>query len=130
MSRRLGIVSGLMMAALLTSAAHGGPMTDAQLEINYLLSDVEKSGCEFYRNGIWYDATAAHTHLRNKYEYLLALSSIRTTEDFIEKAATESNITGQAYEVKCNGGAAMEGSRWLRDELARFRMDREPTSLR
>jgi Family of unknown function (DUF5329) len=92
-----------------------------QVEVNFLLGYVDGSGCAFYRNGSWYDAKSAQTHLRDKYNYLVARGLINTTTEFIERAATESSFSGQAYEVKCNGGGAVTSSQWLRDELARFR---------
>jgi hypothetical protein len=63
----------------------------------------------------------AQAHLRDKYKYLTARNLINTTEDFIDKAATESSISGQPYEVRCKGGATVRSNQWLRDELARFR---------
>jgi hypothetical protein len=57
-------------------------------EINYLLGFIGRSGCMFYRNGSWYDSHRAQSHLRNKYDYLAARDRIKTTDDFIELAAT------------------------------------------
>jgi hypothetical protein len=92
-----------------------------QIEVNFLLGYVEGSGCEFYRNGTWYDSKTAQSHLRDKYKYLVARNLINTTEEFIERAATESSLSGKPYEVRCNGGAAVTSKQWLRKELARFR---------
>ena len=75
-----------------------------QQEVNFLLGYIEGSGCAFYRNGTWHDSKAAQAHIRDKYKYLAARDRISTTEEFIEKAATESSFTGLAYEVRCNGG--------------------------
>src|SRR5450631_1524586 len=46
---------------------------------------------------------------------------IITAEDFIENAATRSSLSGQPYEVRCDGGEAMTSNRWLHDELTRYR---------
>jgi len=51
-------------------AVHAATPPIAQAEINYLLEFVESSGCEFYRNGTWYDSRKARTHLQSKYEIL------------------------------------------------------------
>jgi len=121
MNLRLAIGSVLMLGLLLVPAARAEPPQSVQLEVNFLLGYIEGSGCEFYRNFFWHDSKTAQAHLRGKYKWLMARNLINTTEDFIERAATESSITGQPYEVKCNGGAPVTSKQWLRDELARFR---------
>ncbi|MGC2458878.1 MAG: DUF5329 domain-containing protein [Gallionellaceae bacterium] len=111
----------LMLGLLLVPVARAEPPVNVQIEVNFLLGYVEGSGCEFYRNGSWYDSKAAQQHLRDKYKYLAAGNQINTTEDFIEKAATKSSFSGQPYGVKCKDGVSVTSSQWLRDELARFR---------
>jgi len=98
------------------------PVKAAQTEINYLLDFVEISGCEFYRNGSWYDSVRAQEHLRKKYDYLSAQDRIVTAEDFIAKAASESSLSGMPYEIRCGGGCtSMATSEWLLAVLARYR---------
>ena len=121
MNRRLTMGSVLMLGLLLAPVAHAEPPTKVQIEINFLLGYIDGSGCEFYRNGTWNDSKTAQGHLRDKYKYLVARNMINTTEDFIEMAATESSISGQPYEVRCQGGATVTSNQWLRAELARFR---------
>ena len=111
----------LMLGLLSAPVARAEPPTKVQMEVNFLLGFVEGSGCEFYRNGTWHDSKAAQAHLRGKYEYLVASNLINTTEEFIERAATESSFSGQPYEVRCHGGAMMTSNQWLRKELARVR---------
>ena len=118
---RLTLGSALMLGLLCVPVAHAEPPTSVQIEVNFLLGYVEGSGCEFYRNGTWHDSKAAQAHLRDKYRYLVARDLINTTQDFIDRAATESSISGLAYEVRCHGSAPVASSRWLRDELAHFR---------
>lgn len=101
--------------------ARAEPPTNVQIEVNFLLGYIEGSRCLFYRNGTWHDSMTAQAHLRDKYNYLVAGNLINTTEDFIERAATESSLSGQPYVVKCNGVTTVTSSQWLRDELARFR---------
>ena len=43
-------------------ALRAAPPPIAQTEINYLLDFVEHSGCQFYRNGTWYDSKKARAH--------------------------------------------------------------------
>ena len=118
---RLTLSPVLMLGLLLMPLARAEPPASVQMEVNFLLGQVEGSGCEFYRNGTWNDSKTAQAHLRDKYKYLAARNLINTTEDFIERAATASSFSGQAYEVRCNGGATVKSKQWLRDELARFR---------
>lgn len=121
MNMRLTMASALMLGLLLSPVARADPPASVQMEVNFLLGYIEGSGCKFYRNGTWHDSKTAQVHLRDKYKYLVARNLINTTEDFIEKTATESSFSGQPYEVRCNGGATVTSNQWLRDELARFR---------
>jgi len=121
MNIRFTMGSVLMLGLLLVPVARAEPPTNVQIEINFLLGYIEGSGCAFYRNGTWHDSKTAQAHLRSKYKYLAAGNLINTTEDFIERAATESSFSGQPYAVRCNGGAAVPSGQWLRAELARFR---------
>lgn len=111
----------MSLLLLVVPIAHSAPSTEVQVEISFLLGYVEGSGCEFYRNGSWYNSKAAQAHLREKYKYMAARSLISTTENFIDVAATESSLTGQPYAVKCNGLKAISSNKWLHDELARLR---------
>lgn len=121
MNMRLTMASALMLGLLLAPIARAEPPASVQMEVNFLLGYIEGSGCEFYRNGTWHDSKTAQAHLRDKYKNLITRNLINTTEDFIELAGTESSISGQPYEVRCNGGATVTSNQWLRDELARFR---------
>ncbi len=92
-------------------------------EIAYLLSYIEKSGCQFCRNGAWYhDTKAVRNHVEMKYRYFTG--KIDSTEDFIEWAASKSEISGKPYLVKCEAGVEMPLSKWLTDELVLYRKER------
>ena len=110
----------LMLGLLVTPIARAEPPTNVQIEVNFLLGYLEGSSCEFYRNGTWHDSKAAQAHLRDKYNYLAARNQIGTTEDFIEKAATKSSLSGKPYAVRCTG-VTVTSDQWLREQLARFR---------
>src|SRR5689334_6145393 len=69
----------------------------AKAEIDHLLTYVGNSGCEFYRNGSWYDGKKGQSHLSDKFNYLIGNNMIQTASDFIDKAATQSSMSGQAY---------------------------------
>jgi hypothetical protein len=106
---------------VLAPPARAAPVAAAQAEINYLLEFVAQSGCDFYRNGSWYEAKKAQAHLRQKSEFLMARGQINTAEDFIEKVATKSSLSGQAYQVRCAGAEAQTTAQWLLSELAHYR---------
>jgi len=110
------------IALIWIAAAHAAPPTPAaKAEIEYLLSAVASSDCRFYRNGTWYDATSAAAHLRAKYETLAARGLIGDTEDFIDRAATKSSLSGRDYAIKCEGIAEMSSRQWLTDLLVAYR---------
>lgn len=120
MNIRLTTMGSVLIVGLVPAAC-AEPPTSVQIEINFLLGYIEGSGCSFYRNGTWYDSKAAQEHMREKYKYLVAGNFVDTTEGFIERAATASSFSGQAYQVRCNGGTTVTSNQWLRDELARLR---------
>ncbi|MGO9717714.1 MAG: DUF5329 domain-containing protein [Steroidobacteraceae bacterium] len=111
----------LVVALSALPRAHAAAPPPAQIEIDHLLGLIQHSGCEFYRNGTWYDAQHAQAHLRSKYDVLAANGQIKTAEDFIEKAASTSSMSGQPYQIRCGGGAAMTTNQWFLAALARLR---------
>jgi hypothetical protein len=114
-------IASTAIALLWIAAAHAAPTPAARIEIEYLLSAIASSDCRFYRNGTWYDAKSAAAHLRGKYESLVAKELIRDTDDFIERAATKSSMSGQDYAIKCEGIAEMSSRQWLTDLLVSYR---------
>jgi len=126
-------LSDLVCIAAMVLAAAGTPLavaaepsSTARDEINHLLIYLERSGCEFFRNGDWYTATEAKDHLNQKYAYLLKKGMVREAEDFIRLAATNSSVSGKAYQVRCKAGNAVASQAWLTDELMRYRRERNP----
>jgi hypothetical protein len=110
-----------MVALNTMPAAPAAAPAAAEVEINHLLGLIGQSGCEFFRNGTWYDAPQAQAHLRAKYDALVARNQIKTAEDFIEKAASSSSMSGQPYQIRCGGSAAMATSLWFSAALAQYR---------
>ncbi len=92
--------------------------TSARVEIDTLLSRLEQSGCEFYRNGDWYSATEAKSHLRKK---LQAAGAVNSTELFIDRLASKSSMSGKPYLVRCSGSEPVESKAWLTDQLEEMR---------
>jgi hypothetical protein len=105
----------------LAAVSGASPAPAVTQEIEHLLGYVLNSGCQFYRNGFWYDARRGEEHLRDKYDYLVKHDEISATEDFIDKVASKSSISGLAYEVKCDGAEPLTSAQWLRQELIRYR---------
>ena len=93
----------------------------SQQEISHLISYLEKSGCRFNRNGTWYSSTEAVQHINKKYEYLLDKKLVRSAEVFIEKAASESSMSGKPYLVQCGNEQTQPSANWFAAELKNYR---------
>jgi len=115
-----------ILSAMPFTLAKGSPPPNVQTEIEYLLEYMETSGCSFYRNGSWYEGVRARAHLRAKYDYLTARQLIGTAEDFIDKAATKSSVSGKPYKIRCGDGVEVESGPWLRQALAQYRASGAP----
>jgi len=109
----------LLFAAAAGSAAPPSPSSRA--EIAALLAALGDSGCRFERNGEWHDASAARAHLQRKLDQLLKRDAVTTAEEFIERAASRSSISGDAYHVKCGDAAPVASGEWLSARLAALR---------
>lgn len=114
-----------IFAAMLASVSFAGePVPAAKLEIAHLFSHLQESGCQFDRNGTWYDASEAVSHLNKKYQYLLGKGLVASSEDFIERAASESSISGRAYQVKCGSNPVVNSADWFKAVLEKYRKGR------
>jgi Family of unknown function (DUF5329) len=115
----------LLITLLALPAVAAEPDETARTEITHLLQYLESSGCQFQRNGSWYPPARAADHLNQKYEYLLKKGLVTSAETFIERAATESSQSGKPYSVKCGDAAPVPSADWMREELKRFRAQKE-----
>jgi hypothetical protein len=105
-----------------TSALSAAPLAPAvRAEIDALLATLEKSGCEFSRNGAWHASKDAKAHLQRKLEYLEGKNAVQSTEQFIELGASTSSSSGKPYMVRCGKAAPVESRVWLRAQLAALR---------
>ena len=95
-------------------------------EIAYLIDTIRHSSCTFIRNGKDYDGAAAADHITAKYEHFKA--EIHTTDDFIDRAATKSEMTGAPYRLRCDGAPIVPAADWLRTTLAAHRKGAMPGS--
>lgn len=119
-AHRITALASLLLA-LAAPAAFAQPPASVGAEVHGLLQAVERSGCEFGRNGTWHDAKSAGAHMRDKYHYLVARDLIATSEDFVDRVGTKSSMSGQPYQVRCTGGAQLASAPWLRSRLAQLR---------
>ena len=119
----LPIRSALLAAALLLSSTPWAAesSTSTKLEIEHLIAHLGASGCQFNRNGSWYSAARAVSHLNRKYEYLLERKLVPNAEAFIDNAAATSSSSGKPYLVRCKGEAEVSSADWFRAELTKFR---------
>ena len=121
-TRRLSqwlIAAGIGLTAMVLDVQAQTPPQATQ-EINSLLDFVEHSECRFVRNGSEYPGAEARVHLQKKLTYLEDRNKVNSAEDFIELAATQSSMSGRAYEVRCPAGV-QPASLWLKTELQRQR---------
>ena len=111
----------LALFAVCSIAAAQAPFSTAAREISSLFTSLEASGCEFNRNGSWYNASKASDHLKRKYEYLAKKHLADTAELFISRAATESSMSRKAYQVRCPGKATIDSGVWFQNQLLHYR---------
>lgn len=108
-------------ALLAAGVAAAAPTPQTQREIDWLIAGLGASGCRFERNGSWYDAKKAQAHLQQKYDYLRKRGMADTAELFIERAATESSMSGKPYHVQCAGRAVEPSAQWFKRRLHTLR---------
>ncbi len=101
----IGIACGSMSAPLL-----GQPSND----IEFLITRIAQSGCQFVRNGNAYPANEAAEHLRRK---RASVRSELTSEQFIEHIASKSSMSGEPYLIRCTGQRDELSGPWLRRAL-------------
>ncbi|TYT27433.1 hypothetical protein FZO89_01685 [Luteimonas viscosa] len=110
------------MAAGAATGPSSGPDAGvvAPREIARLVAAIGTSDCEFQRNGRWHAAADAQAHLQRKLERARSLGFNGTADDFIERLASRSSLSGRPYRVRCDGVEALAAD-WFTDELARMR---------
>ncbi|MDR6519338.1 hypothetical protein J2789_002020 [Variovorax paradoxus] len=112
-----------LLALMLGTAAllaHATPSDTEDKLIDTLIQRVSKmSSMIFLRNGSEYNASDAARHMQAKYDYFK--KELLTAEDFIERCASRSEMTGQAYKVKLTNGTVRDASEFLNSELRALR---------
>lgn len=112
----------LVIVVSFCSASFSAGMEDnTEKEIRHLFEYLERSNCEFNRNGSWYSPYEAVKHIETKYRYLINRGLINTAEQFIDRAASRSSMSGKSYLVRCGDSIPVKSSVWFTDELKRLR---------
>ena len=125
---RTALAFPLLLAMAVANAAPLPPA--ARAEVDALLNRLQASGCEFNRNGSWYAGAEAKAHLLKKLDYLEGKDMVATAEQFIDKGASTSSMSGKPYLVRCAGKAPVESAQWLKAELQQVRVARAASSPR
>jgi hypothetical protein len=120
--KKLSLIFAVMLASVVFAAE---PTPATKLEIAHLFSYLQASGCQFYRNGTWYDSNEAVNHLHRKYQYLLDHGLVLSSEAFIQEAASESSLSGRAYRVRCGSSPDVNSADWFGAELEKYRQESE-----
>jgi len=105
----------LTFAFLVTVAAQTFAGVSLDQIITYLIKRDAMSNASFLRSGVSHTADKAVQHVQAKYEPLQ--SQIKTPEDFIRLAASNSLLTGQPYLVRTPDGKEMHLDAWLTEAL-------------
>ena len=123
-SRIRTLVAIALSSSFALQAASTAP--PVRVEIDALLARLQASGCDFNRNGSWYNGPDARAHLARKLEYVEGKTTIRSTEQFIELGASASSTSGKPYLVKCGNAAPEPSAQWLSRELGALRGNKAP----
>ena len=99
-------------------AAPAAHLSEAQ-KIQALIHSVETlQGAVFIRNGTEYDGAKAASHMRMKLDY--AGKRITTAEQFIDKLATGSSMTGKPYKIRFADGRTVESAVYFHEQLRKL----------
>ena len=108
-------------STLAASAAQATPDARNAAEIDSLLQSVATSGCTFIRSGQEFSGPDARKHLETKLGFVRW--RLETVEQFIDKLASTSSTTGEAYQIRC-GTIQTAARTWLDAQLKLVRGQR------
>lgn len=111
-----------LCCTLLIGTAWGAPTpAPIRAEIDGLIRELRQGQCRLQRNGSWHNVDEAEKLLKHKLQAIEDKGTLRSTEEFIEQAATRSSTTGQPYQVQCGKEALQPSGTWLTTALHRVR---------
>lgn len=108
----------LLLTAPVSAAAQQSE--DLDTTIQHLITYVRESDVTFERNISRHDSVEAAAHIEKKYQHFR--DDIDTPEQFIERCATASLVTGKQYLIIDSQGDEIPAGEWLNTELARYRL--------
>jgi uncharacterized protein DUF5329 len=112
----------LMTSGLVAAICAAAPLSPAaRTEIDALMTQLETSGCRVNRNGTWYPAADTRSHLTTKLDYLERRGQVENAEQFIERAASGSSMSGEPYLIQCGDTPPVESATWFSRELQAIR---------
>jgi hypothetical protein len=112
----LALLLGVVPVAQATPSEHEDKLITALIE-----RVAKMTTMKFMRNGGAHSSTEAAEHMQAKYAYFK--NEIVTAEDFIERCATRSELTGQPYTVKLGNDQEREANAFLQRELRALRKE-------
>ena len=107
------LILALLCFGFLGAFAAETDTTKAKIES--LIAAVEKSDAKFLRNGDEHAGQDAAKHMRRKYDHFK--KEIKTTDDFIAKCASKSEISGKPYMIKLADGKLVKCEDWMKAKL-------------
>jgi len=114
-----GAVTLAVLFLLTPCLLRGEQIDTVDNTVMHLISHVSGSGLTFIRNADTHTSVEAAEHMNNKYRHFKA--DIKTAEDFIERCANRSLLSGKHYLVINEQGEQVRTSEWLEAELADYR---------
>lgn len=115
--RSCAVLAALLLVPL---AGYATPPAGEQEMIDRLIDRVgTMKDARFVRNFREYDAATAAQFLREKYKSMGG--GVKTCDEFIDRIASRSSLTGLAYKIRFADGREMPASEFLRGELGRLR---------
>jgi hypothetical protein len=123
MNRRhglLGVALGCAGAMGVARAGEAAMPPAERILVDRLIEAVgQRSDATFIRNGSDYTAEDAATFLRKKLES--QGDGLKSAEEFIDRIASKSSMSGESYRVKLSDGREMSSAQFLRAELQRLK---------
>jgi len=109
-----------LLLGAVAALAQATPSASEQKLIDALILRVSNmKTMTFMRNGDEHSAADAAKHMKAKFDHFK--DEIVTAEDFIDRCASRSEMTGKPYQVKLHNGAVKDAQEFLNAELRTLR---------
>jgi len=109
-----------LLLAAVAALAQATPSASEQKLIDTLILRVSNmKTMTFVRNGDAHNAADAAKHMQAKFDHFK--DEIVTAEDFIDRCASRSEVTGKPYQVKLSDGVVRDAKEFLTAELHTLR---------